>query len=1090
MNRKVLPHLVTLIILSALLLPAGGPTAAARPGPGLQPDSAPAQAGRGAHSGGDMLVSADTQNLLAPAIAYNPTDDEFLAVWVAYASLIGQRYSAQGVPHGESFTICNADVYNDYPAVAYNPASHGYLVVWRRALPTSWVIHGQLLGADGALLDNPFTPEDESDPAVSFAIGDPGLGHQSQPAVAYNATADEYLVVWEDDRSGNLDLYGRRVDADGFFLTDNLALVTDTATQADANVAYNKTADDYLLVWRDYREGPDRIYCMLVDELGNPASPAQALSPNQAADASLAYDATQNQYLVAWREPGPSTGHDIGGQIVNAAGSPVGAHLTICANTELQEQPQVTYNSTLHQYLVVWTDWRNSAGTSADVYGQRVGGDGTLAEQGNFVIAGTADREERPVVAYSSGSGQYLVLWQVLMAGNTYTIRGQRLGWPGLPLGAPVNFAAPPGRQETPAIAYNSRYHEYMVVWADARDGNWTIAVYAQRYDRDGAPLGENVRLAVEEDIPYEQPAVAYNSFANKYLVAWDSGFSKWCLVSPQGTTGACGIAYGRQPAVGSNSAANTYLMVFADIPYGITGMGVDSTGTVVAPAFDISDSEQGDTNPAVIYNPAAGQYLVVWENSGYDRDIHARRVAADFSLVGTQDITLTAGLGDQVSPAVAYNPAANEYLVAWTDYRDSGTSGADIYVQRVGANGSRLGSNIRVTAAAGDQRNPALAYISALDRYRIVWEDGRNPANGLDLYGQWLAADGTPLAPFDRPVFRYPGDQRAPVLAYSPGYDNALTVWQDERNGSGADIYARFGALDTTPPVARFNYAPSFGQVGDSFTLNARPSTDNATPSGLLLVRWDLNGDGNWDTPLSLQKVVTGTLPAPGVYTITLEVWDMAALTSTVSHPITVLAPFLGVQAAHPTATLVVSPTYGPAGTVFAFDGSASSGSGTLMARWDWEDDGAFDTPFTTTLTATHAYTIAGNYTVRLDVRDLGSGLSDIALRNITVLPGPVVSLEVRPEEVTLYTGEATYFLPLAADIYGNPLYHPTVNWSVSDPLAGTIDASGFFTASNMPGEYPDAVLAESNGVSTNASVVVLERIYWVYLPVVLKGD
>jgi hypothetical protein len=641
-------------------------------------------------------------------------------------------------------------------------------------------------------------------------------------------------------------------------------------------------------------------------------------------------------------------------------------------------------------------------------------------------------------------------------------------------------------------VAYNSRYHEYMAVWADERDGGETIDIYAQRYDRDGAPLGENVRLAMEEGIPYEQPAAAYNSFANNYLVAWDAGISRWCVVSTQGTPGECGIADGGQPAVGSNSTAGNYLVVFANFPYGIEGMGVDTAGSVVAPNFDISNAMQRDENPAVAYNSTANQHLVVWENhTGTDDwDIHARRVGADFSVVDAEDITLTAGLGSQISATVAYNPTANEYLVAWTDYRDSGATGADIYVQRVGADGSRLGGNLLVTAAAYDQRSPALAYISALDRYRIVWEDGRNPANGFDLYGQWLAADGTVLSPFDRPVFRYPGDQTAPVLAYSPGYDNALTVWQDARNGTGADIYARFGALDTTPPVARFNYAPSYGYTGGGFILNARPSTDDATPAGLLQVRWDLDGDGSWDTPLSLQKIITGTLPAPGVYTITLEVWDTAALTDTVTHYLTVQAPPLGEQAGYPTATLAVSPTYGPAGTVFSFDGSASSGSGTLVARWDWEDDGDFDTPFTTTLTAAHAYTVSGDYTVRLDVRDLGSGLSDAGYHNITVLAGPVVSLEVRPPEVTLYTGEATYFTAIAADGYGNPMYHPTVTWSMSDTAAGTIAAGGVFTAGNTPGEYPDAIRAESGGVTANASVIVVERVHRVYLPIVFRGQ
>lgn len=1089
MYKKSASNWLNVLLVAALALTIAGPAAAALPGAAPPSTRAVPQVGRGTR-GGDFLVSTNTFDQDYPAVAYNPTADEYLAVWMADIDLFGQRYSAQGIPLGEVFTLCSAagDKYD--PAVAYSPTGQRYLVVWVQN-PDS-VIHGQLVSAGGTLLDNPFTPEDESDPAVSFAIGDPGLAIQRRPAIAHNTAADEYMVVWQDARSStDNDLYGRRIDADGFFLTDNLALVTTAEGQSDPALAYNQAADNYLLVWDDLRGGYYDIYYVLLDAAGSPAGPEEPVGSSPSGmEPALAYNAELNQYLIVWYKSGYTyAGYDVAGQIVNADGSPAGPHLTICEDPEIQWRPRVAYNATLHQYLVVWADWRNMAGTGADIYGQRVGSDGTLAEQGDFLIAGTADEESQPAVAYSSGSFQFLVLWQA-WTGHSYEVRGQRLAWPGLPVGTTISLDASTGRQEAPAVAYNSRYHEYMVVWADERDGNDTINVYAQRYDRDGAPLGENVRLYMEEGIPYEQPTVTYNSFANNYLVAWDKGTSKWCLVSTQGTPGMCGVAYGGQPAVGSNPTGNSYLLVFSDYLFGIEGMGIGADGTIAAPLFGISNAMQRDEHPTVAYNPTANNYLVVWENhTGVDDwDIHARRVAADFTLVDAEDITLTAGLGNQISATVAYNPVTDEYLVAWTDYRNSGVTGADIYVQRLGADGSRVGNNLVVTEAPDDQRSPALVYISALNRYRIVWEDGRNPANGLDLYGQWLAADGTVLMPFDRPVFRYPGDQSSPALAYSPGYDNALTVWQDARNGTGADIYARFGALDTTPPVARFNYAPSYGYTGGGFILNAQPSTDDATPAGMLQVRWDLDGDGSWDTPLSLQKIITGTLPAPGVYTMTLEVWDMAALTDTISHQITVLAPPLIDQAGYPTATLAVSPTYGPAGTVFHVDGSASSG-GTLAARWDWEDDGHFDTPFTTTLTAVHAYTVSGDYTIRLEVRDLGSGLSDAGFRNVTVVPGAVVELKVRPPEVTLYTREATYFTAIAADGYGNLMYHPTVTWSMSDTVAGTIAASGVFTAGHTPGEYPDAILTESDGVTVNASVVVLERVYRVYLPLLCRA-
>ena len=500
MNKKAISTPLNVLLVLALAVSIVGPAAAALPGAAPQPAGAVPQVRHGARGGGDFLVSVNTGYQTSPAIAYNPTRDEYLAVWkVSHgSSVVGQLYSAQGLPQGEVFHIWKSSTSSWFPAVAYSPASQSYLVVWQN---NQLQIRGQIVSADGILLDNPHTPEDERDPEVTFAIGDTGLGDQHEPIIAHNAAADEYLVVWEDHLNGNSDLYGRLVDADGFLLTDNLALITDTAEQCDPALAYNETADNYLLVWTDYREVPRKVYRLLLDATGNPADPEEALSTTSSKHPALAYNAAQNQYLVVWDEAGPSFGDDIGGQIVNADGSPAGPPLTICAGPDDQKDPFVAYNDTLHQYLVVWQDWRYREESSADIYGQRVGADGTLSEQGDFLIGSTSDEETRPVVAYSSSAFQYLVLWESNIPAYAYKIGGQRLWWPGLPLGAAMTFGASMGRQEAPGVAYNSRYHEYMVVWPDWRDGDDATDINAQRYDRDGMPLGENIRLYSQEGI-------------------------------------------------------------------------------------------------------------------------------------------------------------------------------------------------------------------------------------------------------------------------------------------------------------------------------------------------------------------------------------------------------------------------------------------------------------------------------------------------------------------------------------------------------------------------------------------------------------
>ncbi|MGD2179294.1 MAG: hypothetical protein PVG71_15905, partial [Anaerolineae bacterium] len=55
------------------------------------------------------------------------------------------------------------------------------------------------------------------------------------------------------------------------------------------------------------------------------------------------------------------------------------------------------------------------------------------------------------------------------------------------------------------------------------------------------------------------------------------------------------------------------------------------------------------------------------------------------------------------------------------------------------------------------------------------------------------------------------------------------------------------------------------------------------------------------------------------------------------------------------------------------------------LQVRWDWQNDGIYDTGWSATKIATHAFSVQGSHTVRLEVRDTG-GLTGGITRQVTV--------------------------------------------------------------------------------------------------------
>ena len=92
------------------------------------------------------------------------------------------------------------------------------------------------------------------------------------------------------------------------------------------------------------------------------------------------------------------------------------------------------------------------------------------------------------------------------------------------------------------------------------------------------------------------------------------------------------------------------------------------------------------------------------------------------------------------------------------------------------------------------------------------------------------------------------------------------------------------------------------------------------------------------------------------------------------------------------PTAKFTVEPSIGTLTTIFNFDASDCRDPETpaedLLIRWDWNNDGIWDTEYTTTKTATHQYSGSGNFVIKLEVKDSGS-LTNTTTNSVEVTGG-----------------------------------------------------------------------------------------------------
>jgi PKD repeat protein len=248
-------------------------------------------------------------------------------------------------------------------------------------------------------------------------------------------------------------------------------------------------------------------------------------------------------------------------------------------------------------------------------------------------------------------------------------------------------------------------------------------------------------------------------------------------------------------------------------------------------------------------------------------------------------------------------------------------------------------------------------------------------------------------------------------TAAHSYGQPDTYTVCLQVRDEGGLTGTAtQVVTVNNTPPTAAFSIDSTTGTTATVFGFDATGSSDLETPLAELQVRWDWETDAAFDTDWSTAKVITHSYDALGVYTITMEVRDTGGLTDTVAHTVTVQS--LPPDEQPPTASFTVSPTQGTIDVVFEFDASSSHDNGSnptpveeLLVRWDWENDGYFDTDWSTTKVSTHSFEQPITYTVALEVKDV-AGLTDLFTQTVAVLnTAPTAAFSVNPASGSVHT-------------------------------------------------------------------------------------
>lgn len=203
--------------------------------------------------------------------------------------------------------------------------------------------------------------------------------------------------------------------------------------------------------------------------------------------------------------------------------------------------------------------------------------------------------------------------------------------------------------------------------------------------------------------------------------------------------------------------------------------------------------------------------------------------------------------------------------------------------------------------------------------------------------------------------------------------------------------------------PIAAFEIAPPAGETTTVFEFDASGSLDTSLQETDLFYRWDWDLDGNWDTHWSKSSTLEHRYYAPGTYTTMLEVRNEGGLADTTAITLTVAQGY-----SPPFASFTATPMNGNIRTLITFDASATRDDedslNTLKFRWDFQNDGVYDSEYISDPVITHTYPSASTYLAVLQVQD-PSGLTTITRRRVVITlfnPELIAAFTWNPTEPT----------------------------------------------------------------------------------------
>lgn len=297
--------------------------------------------------------------------------------------------------------------------------------------------------------------DDESNlPSVERRVTD-STGFSNFPDAVW--TGSEYVIVWSDDRDGEMSLYFQRLSGDGGLSGEAVKIVGISGTALYPSLVW--TGAELLLVWSEQVGDAFGLSFTRLSLDGELVGEIRPVTTGQQASTETDVVWTGESLAVAWFDQRVDSG-EIYFTRLSAAGDVLGAEQQLTAGAMLASPPTLAWTGS--DYAVLWSDQRDG---DYDVRMVRLSSEGEVLA-GPIDVISNESWAQGPEVAWSGSELQLVFRDDRDGADETYWAR---LGLDGELLGESVRISTAEGWTSDPEVAWSDG--RVSIIWAELGDG-------------------------------------------------------------------------------------------------------------------------------------------------------------------------------------------------------------------------------------------------------------------------------------------------------------------------------------------------------------------------------------------------------------------------------------------------------------------------------------------------------------------------------------------------------------------------------------------------------------------------------------------